>query len=245
MISRAPKIIPYKCIIFLAMLFVTVDLAAVSVAYRMVELNSLFELNSAATFIFPVTYALGDIITEVYGYSMARKLIWLSLGLQFIFALMVTAAIHLPNPGYYLSANAYYTVFGSILRFVAAGTIANVVSNFMNIYIVSKLKIPLEGRLFWIRSILSTIVSGFLMVTIIVAMGFSGKDIDFTKSWIMFKSTYSLEVVYAIILALPSAVIAKFLKKYEKVDVYDHDTNFNPFYFIRTAQINAPLTQKI
>lgn len=234
MISRVPKIIPYKFILFIAMLFVTVDLAAVSVAYKMVSLNFLFAINSGATFIFPLTYALGDIVADVYGYNMAKKLVWLSLFLQFIFASLITAVIHLPNPVYWNADHAYYLVFGSILKFVLAGTAANLVSNFMNIYIVSKLKIPFEGKLFWLRSLISTVISGFFLVAIVIAIGFSGNELDLAQSWVMFKSTYSLELLYAFILVIPAAMVTKFLKRVENVDVYDNDTNFNPFNFKET-----------
>lgn len=231
MLSKVPKIMPYKFILFLAMLFVTIDLAAVSVAYKMVSLNLLFAINSGATFIFPMTYALGDVITEVYGYNMARKLIWLSLFLQFVFASLVTIVIHLPNPAYWDGETAYFLVFGSVVKFVLAGTAANLVSNFMNVYIVSKLKIPFEGKLFWLRSLFSTVVSGFFLVTIVIAIGFSGKELNLAQSWIMFKSTYSLELLYALILVIPAALTTKYLKRIENVDVYDNDTNFNPFNF--------------
>jgi len=231
MITTTPKIIPYKYILFLSMLFVTIDLAAVSMAYKMVALNFLVAINSGATFIFPMTYSLGDVITEVYGYNMARKLIWLSLCLQFIFAILVTIVIHLPSPSFWQGEYTYMAVFGSILRFIAAGTVANIVSNFMNIYIVSKLKIPFEGKLFWVRSILSTIVSGFLLTAIIIVLGFSGEEMNFAKSWIMFKSTYFLEIVYAFALVIPAALTATFLKRAENIDVYDYHTNFNPFKF--------------
>lgn len=239
MLPKTPKIMPYKYILFLAMLFVTIDLAAVSVAYKMVGFNFLFEINSGATYIFPMTYALGDIITEVYGYNMARKLIWISLLLQFIFSLLITVVIHLPTPHFWNGNAAYIDVFGTILRFVLAGTVANIVSNFMNVYIVSKLKIPFEGKLFWVRSILSTMISGFLLGAIIVGMGFAGKDINsLTQTWIMFKSTYSLEVFYALALVIPAALTARFLKRAENVDVYDYHTNFNPFIFKSTLNLN-------
>lgn len=231
MTSTTPKVMPYKYILFLSMLFITIDLAAVSVAYKMVSLNDLLKINSAATFIFPVTYALGDIVTEVYGYNMAKKLIWLSLFLQFIFSIIITAAIHLPSPDFFQNTDAYITVFGSITRFVIAGTAANIISNFINIYMISKLKIPFEGKYFWARSILSTITSGFLLVAIVMGIAFSGKGMDITQMWIMFKSSYSCEVIYAFILVIPAAFFARFLKINEKVDVYDHSTNFNPFCF--------------
>jgi uncharacterized integral membrane protein (TIGR00697 family) len=230
LISNIPKIIPYKYIIFISMLFITIDLASVSVAYKMVSLNYVFQILSGATFIFPLTYCLGDVVTEVYGYRMARNLIWLSLILQFIFALLVTIAIHLPNPEYWKDTPAYFIVFGSVMRFVIAGTLANVASNFINIYIVSKFKISMNGSLFWARSLISTVVGGFILVAIVVVAGFSGKDFDIHKSWILFKSTLSLEILYAILLVIPASVTASFLKKYEKVDVYDRDVHFNPFY---------------
>ena len=170
-----------------------------------------------------MTYALGDVIAEVYGYNMAKKLIWLSLFLQFVFASLVTIVIHLPNPVYWVGDSSYLLVFGSIIKFVLAGTVANVVSNFMNVYIVSKLKIPFEGKLFWLRSLLSTVISGFFLVVIVIAIGFSGKELDLAHSLIMFKSTYSVELIYALILVIPAALTAKFLKRVEKVDVQKRD----------------------
>ncbi|TAK72879.1 MAG: hypothetical protein EPO11_09450 [Gammaproteobacteria bacterium] len=240
MISKQPKVMPYKYIIPIAMAFITIDLAAVSVAYKMVYLNIIFEINSAATFIFPITYCLGDIVTEVYGYNMARTLIWYNLFLQFLFAILVTVAVHLPSPIFWSNGDAYIAVFGSILRFVIAGTIANIASNFMNIYIVSKLKIPFEGRFFWIRSILSTVVGGFVLVAIVIVVGFAGKDINVYQTWIMFKSTFSLEILYAFLLAIPAAIVAKFLKFSEKMDVYDYNIHYNPFRFKSPAKMEQP-----
>lgn len=227
--SQKPITIPYKYILFISMLFVTVDLAAVSVAYRMVSINHLLQILSGATFIFPLTYCLGDIITEVYGYHLAKRLIWLSLLLQFIFALLITAVLYLPAPFFWDNYNDYIHVFGSILRFVFAGTCANICSNFLNIYLVSKLKIPFEGKLFWLRSIISTVLGGFLLVSIVVLVGFSGGEMNLTNTWIMFKSTFSLEVIYAITLAIPATYITNFLKKQENIDVYDFNINYNPF----------------
>lgn len=228
--ARTPKVIPYRYILYISMLFMTVDLSAVAVAYKMVSINDLFQINSAATFIFPLTYCIGDIVTEVYGFNMAKALIWYSLLLQLIFGLLTTCAIHLPSPDFFQHDPAYGIVFGSILRFILAGTLANFTSSILNIYIVSKLKIPFEGKLFWLRSIFSTIFGGFIMVAIIM-MGFIGKDISISQLFTMFKSTFSLEVLYALMLAPPASIIANFLKEKEQIDVYDHHANYNPFNF--------------
>jgi hypothetical protein len=69
----------------------------------------------------------------------------------------------------------------------------------------------------------------------IIMISFVGKDINQSQIWIMFKSTFSLEVIYALSLAFPASIIANFLKRKEKVDVYDHDTNYNPFNFKLSA----------
>jgi uncharacterized PurR-regulated membrane protein YhhQ (DUF165 family) len=160
---------------------------------------------------------------------MAKNLIWLSLLLQFIYAILITIDIHLPISPYWEDADSYSIVFGSVIRFVTAGTLANLSSNFINIYLVSKLKIPFEGKLFWLRSIISTIFGGFIMVSLIIVIGFTGDKINIHQSWIMFKSTFSLEILYAFLLVIPAASLAGFLKKTENIDVYDYDTNFNPF----------------
>lgn len=229
--EQTPKMLPYKYILFIAMLFITIDLAAVSVAYKMVSINELLQLNSGATFIFPLTYCVGDIVTEVYGYRLARSLILHSLMLQIVFGVMVTLAIHLPSPISWSHQASYNVVFSSILRFILAGTMANLISSLLNVYIVSKLKIPFEGKLFWLRSILSTIFGGFIMVTIIM-LSFVGDHITTMDDiMIMFKSTFALEVLYAIILAIPASVIANYLKQSEKIDTYDYNTNYNPFSF--------------
>ncbi len=176
-------------------------------------------------------FTLGDIITDVYGYNMAKRLIWLSLGLQFIFALLITGVIYLPKPDYWINEQAYFTVFGSILRFVFAGTLANLASNFLNIYVISKLKIPLEGKLFWLRSLISTLLGGFILTAIVLVVGFYGNEVNLPALWVLFKSTYLLEIFYAMILILPASLITGFLKRAEGVDVYDKNTNFNPFNF--------------
>lgn len=229
MISKVAKKIPYKYIIFLSMLFVSIDLSAVAVAYRMVSLNSILQFNSGATYIFPLTYCLGDIITEVYGYKLARNLIWYSLFLQFLYAVLITIVIHMPVPTNWVRGVFFQEVFGETIRFIIAGTVANIASNFINIYLVSKLKIPFEGKLFWLRSIASTVISGFTLSALIVLIAFMGSKSTTSDSFIMFKSTFALEIIYAIILAFPAHFIAKYLKKSEGVDVYDLQTNFNPF----------------
>ena len=227
MLSRQPKEINLKYILPLALLYITIYLAADSVCYKIVALGSIIE--PGPPFIFPLSYAIGDIIAEVYGYSLARKIIWLTLVFQLIYALMVTFVIKLPHPSFWTLQSAYNDVFGGILRFVIAGSVSVLASHFFNIYIFSKLKILLQGKHFYLRFITSSAIGGLVLVLIIILFGYAGR-VDSKTAFNMFFSIYILELLYACFTAWPAWMICGYLKIKEKLDVYDTSTNFNPFY---------------
>jgi len=132
--EKKAKNINLKYILPLALLFMTIYLAADSVAYKMVILGS--ALEPGPPFIFPLTYAISDIIAEVYGLSLAKKIIWMTLAFQLFYALAITAIINLPSPAFWHDEASYQVVFGHILQFVLSGTLATVLSSFTNIYII-------------------------------------------------------------------------------------------------------------
>ena len=226
MLSREPRSLNLKFILPLALLYLTIYLAADSVAYKMIALG--VTLAPGPPFIFPFSYAIADIIAEVYGYSLARKIIWLTLAFQFLYAILVTLVVKLPHPGFWAMQSAYDQVFGHLIRFVCAGFLSIVCSHFVNIYIFSKWKILLNGKHFWLRSIGASAVSGFVLISIIMLFGYSGM-LDTRSAINMFFSIYGLELLYACITAWPAWLISGFLKIKEQLDVYDIHTNFNPF----------------
>jgi uncharacterized integral membrane protein (TIGR00697 family) len=228
MLSREPRSINLKFIIPLALLYLTIYLASCSVAYKMVALGVM--ILPGPPFIFPLSYAIGDIIAEVYGYTLAKQIIWLTLLFEFLYAILVTTIIKLPHPPFWLIQNSYDNVFEHILRFVFAGTLAVLSSHFLNIYIFSKWKILLKGKFFWLRSIGASAIGGFVLILIIIIFGYSG-IVDVHSAIIMFFSIYALELVYACLTAWPAWLISGFLKLKENLDVYDINTNFNPFNF--------------
>jgi uncharacterized PurR-regulated membrane protein YhhQ (DUF165 family) len=116
------------------------------------------------------------------------------------------------------------------MRFVLAGFVAVLSSHLINIYAFSKWKILLHGKYFWLRSICASAIGGFVLVTVIMLLGYSG-TVDFHSGMIMFVSIYSLELLYACLTAWPAWLLSGFLKIREKLDVYDTSTNFNPFKF--------------
>lgn len=217
-----------KYLLPLMMLYLMATLAADVVANKFVTFGPLLE--SGATLIFPLTYLIGDVVTEVYGYQVARKFIWLNLICEFIFALLVLLVINLDSPPGIPHQAEFKASLGNILRFVASGVIANIVSDFLNVYLISRWKVFMKGRYFWLRSIASTAVSELLLVVICGFSAFTGTIAlhDVVK---VAASAYVLEIAYAILFVWPGWWLILFLKKAEGLDVYDYKVNYNPFYY--------------
>jgi hypothetical protein len=133
-----------KYLLPLMMLYLMATLAADVVANKFVTFGPLLE--SGATLIFPFTYLIGDVVTEVYGYQVARKFIWLNLTCEFIFAILVLLVINLDSPAYIPHQAEFKYSLGNMLRFVVSGVIANIISDFLNVYLVSRWKIFMKGR---------------------------------------------------------------------------------------------------
>jgi len=227
-LSRTPVGFKFKYLPFIMLLYISIYLASAAVAYKLVMIGPILE--PGPPFIFPVTYVIADIIAEVYGYTIAKKIIWLTLLCELIFALLVTFVVNLPAPGFWHHQAAYNQVFGHTIRFVLSGIFAVLASNFINVYLISKIKILMKGKYFWLRSIISSGVGGLVLVFIIIVFGYMG-TVSFKEAVEMFFFIYLLEFLYSCVLAWPAWFIAGFLKFKEKLDVYDINTNFNPFKF--------------
>lgn len=217
-----------KYILPIIMLYLMATLAADVVAYKFVAFGPLIE--SGATLIFPFTYLLGDVVTEVYGYSTARKFIWLNLICELIFALLIIGVIRLDSPAFWSYQSDFEHSLGNVLRFVISGIIANIISDFFSVYIISKGKIFMKGKHFWFRSIASTCISELLLVVITGFSAFTGTTSLLNVAKIA-GSAYILEIAYACIFVWPGWMLIIFLKKAEKIDVYDYNIDYNPFRY--------------
>lgn len=217
-----------RFIVPIAMLFVTASLAADAIAYKLIGIGPILE--PGATIIFPLTYLIGDIVTEVYGYEMAKRLIWYGLAAEFIFAFLIKGVLMLPGASFWHFQRSYDIVLGSLPRFVFAGLIGDLASSFLNAYVVSKTKIFMKGKYFWIRSIVATAISEFALVILTAFVAFTGK----LPGWEMIKlfiSAYGLEIVYAFVFVWPGWMLVKALKRWERIDAFDYDVSYNPFKF--------------
>jgi len=185
----------------------------------------------AAIVIFPISYIFGDILTEVYGYRQARKVIWLGFlcNLIAVFAFWVAGRIPALDSGV---QNAYERILGYTPRLLAASFLAYLVGEFANSFVLAKMKIWTKGRFLWTRTIGSTIVGEGLDATVFIIIAFGG-----TLSWPLIVGIilthWLVKTGYEVVATPFTYRVVNFLKRKEGVDTYDYDTNFNPFLVTR------------
>lgn len=216
----------FKFSYFLLAIFITCQLATVCLANCFIKIGPLLE--PGGIFVFPLIFPILDIVGEVYGYSYPRTFIWLGLVCSLIFASLVTLISYMPHPGYFKDAAAYQTVFEPTLRYVISGFFAAFLGEFLNIYLLAKWKITFKGRYFIPRSIVSTAIGQIVLSIVVDFMAFSGK-MPLESLIGMIFAGWLWKMSYELILVVPSWFVVAKLKKLEKVDFYDKNTNFSPF----------------
>jgi uncharacterized integral membrane protein (TIGR00697 family) len=206
-------------------LFVTTLITANITAVKLVGFWGL--VVPAGVVVFPISYICGDVLTEVYGYRVARRVIWLG----FLCNLLAVAAIILggllPAAPVFEAQEAYERILGYTPRLLAASFIAYLVGEFANSFVLAKMKIATNGRWLWSRTIGSTLVGQGLDSLVFVVLAFVGTIplgvmiVAIVTQW-LFKSVYEA-------LATPlTYVVVNYLKRFDGLDVYDRDTSFNP-----------------
>jgi len=184
----------------------------------------------AGVLFFPISYVFGDVLTEVYGYARSRRVIWAGFaGLAFA-AFMAWIVVMLPSAPFWKNQSAYEIAFGSTWRIAAASLIAFVCGEFVNSFVLAKMKILTQGRWLWTRTIGSTIFGEGVDSLIFYPLAFWGSGLipDDRLAQIMlvqFVSKVGVEVAFT---PLTYAVVG-WLKRAEHEDYYDRDTDFNPF----------------
>jgi len=231
--NKSPLELNSKFILVLAMLYTTVILAADVVAFRFDNFFGLIE--SGATIIFPLSYIIGDVTCEVYGWNISMKIVWFGLLCEAVFSLLIMLVIFISpaGPGEYQSE--YNHVLGNIPLFVVAGIISNAVAGLLNVYFISKWKLLMSGKAFWLRSIIATCISELILILITGLIAFVPiLKIELTMDIIY--NAYILELIYAFIFVIPAYFIVNLLKKYEGIDAYDYGVSYNPFNFINKKE---------
>ena len=182
----------------------------------------------AGIVIFPISYVIGDVLTEVYGYSAARRVIWLGFGANLLFVVAASVAGVLPAPGFWQHQEAYDQILGQAPRILAASFLAFLVGEFVNSYVLAKMKIMTQGRWLWTRTIGSTVIGQACDSAIFVTIAFAGVLPTSALLGIVV-TQWIAKCLYETAATPLTYLVVAYLKRKEGVDTYDHGTRFNPF----------------
>jgi uncharacterized integral membrane protein (TIGR00697 family) len=205
--------------------FVTCLITANIIAVKLIDLFGL--VLPAAIFIFPLSYITGDVLTEVYGYRQARKVIWLGFLCNVLVVFAIWVAQVLPAASFWDGQKAYERILGYTPRILAASFLAYLVGEFANSFVLAKLKIATQGRWLWMRTIGSTLVGQGLDSVVFIFLAFAGAipvhalTQAIVTQWLA-KSAYEAAVTPF------TYLVVNFLKRREGLDTYDYQTRFNP-----------------
>ena len=209
--------------VFITVLFVTCLLTANIVGVKVWGAGSI--VLPAAVILFPFSYIFGDILTEVYGYKQARKVIWLGFLCNLIFVIFAWLGQLLPPAPLWTGQDAYITILGYTPRLLAASFLGYLVGEFSNSFVLAKMKILTKGRWLWSRTISSTIVGEGLDTVIFIIGAYIGAA--FFTPW-MILWHWGAKVMIEVVFTPLTYVVVNYLKKNEFIDTYDYQTNFNP-----------------
>ena len=185
----------------------------------------------AGILFFPLSYVIGDVLTEVYGYARARRCIWAGTAALLFMAIMAMLVVALPPAPDWTGQAAYEQVFGQVPRIVFASILAFWAGEFANSLVLAKMKIWTEGRRLWTRTIGSTVVGQGVDSLIFYPLAFWGA-VGWTNDLVIkvLITQWVLKVSWEAILTPATYAVVGFLKGREGVDVYDERTDFSPFH---------------
>ncbi len=221
---------------FLVGVFAAILVVSNIIAVKLVDLWGM--VLPAAVVLFPLAYILGDVVTEVYGYAAARRMIWTGFAANLLAVLAIWAAVVLPAASFWdaglgsraTAQAAFRAFFGFTPRLLGASFAAYLVGEFLNAYIMAKLKVRTEGRFLWLRTISSTIVGEGIDASTFITLAFYG--IIPTSGLLQAAVSQWLAKVAYETLATPfTYFVANALKRMEGIDTFDRQTNFSPWVF--------------
>ena len=216
----------YKYFDLIMALFVAVLLISNIASTKILRLGP-FTFDGG-TLLFPVSYIFGDILTEVYGYRRSRRVIWVGFGCAALMALVLAIVGALPPAEGWPYQDAYEAILGTTPRIVLASLIAYFAGEFSNSYTLARMKVLTEGRWLWTRTIGSTLVGQGVDTVLFVTIAFAG-TLPWSLFWSIIISNYVFKCGLEAVMTPVTYRVTEFLKREENEDVYDVDTDFNPF----------------
>jgi queuosine precursor transporter len=215
--------------LLLVALFITTLITANITAVKLVSVFSL--VVPAAIVIFPLSYIVGDVLTEVYGYRQARRVIWLGFGCNLLAVTAIWLGQVLPPAVFWEGQAAYERILGSTPRLLVASFLAYLVGEFANSFVLAKLKIATQGRQLWLRTIGSTLVGQGLDSLIFITLAFAG-TLPVAGLITAILTQWLVKSLYETMVTPLTYAVVNFLKQREGVDVFDDDTQFKPLLVV-------------
>ena len=182
----------------------------------------------AGILFFPLGYVIGDVLTEVYGFARARRVIWAGFVALIFMAFMSWVVVSLPPAAGWEGQAAYESVFGQVWRIVIASITAFWVGEFVNSYVMARMKILTRGKHLWSRTIGSTFVGQGVDSLIFYPLAFWGVWENEAVIAVMF-TNWLLKVLWEVVLTPVTYAVVGWLKRREGVDLFDENTDFSPF----------------
>jgi len=206
-------------------IFITCLIAANIAAVKLVNVLGL--ILPAGIIIFPISYIFGDILTEVYGYRQARRVIWLGFLCNLLVVVAIWVGQVLPPASFWNGQTAYERILGYTPRLLLASFLAYLGGEFANSFVMAKMKIATRGRWLWTRTIGSTLIGEGLDSLVFMTIAFVG-EIPMAVLALAIVTQWLAKSVYEATATPLTYVAVRFLKRREEIDVYDYDTRFNP-----------------
>lgn len=234
MTTSAPR--NYRYLDIITALFVTVLIVS-NIASTKILLFGPFTFDGG-TIIFPLSYIFGDILTEIYGYKRSRRVIWTGFACLVLTALALTGVQLLPpaadwaRPDLGLNSasqmqTAYDALLGQTWRIVLGSLLAYWVGEFVNSYLLAKIKLKTQGKHLWARTITSTLAGEGLDTIVFIAVAFAG-TMPNDLLWSIFISNYVFKVGVEVLFTPITYQVVNLLKRLEQEDYFDWTTDFNP-----------------
>jgi uncharacterized integral membrane protein (TIGR00697 family) len=224
--------ISYRLVIIIAV-FITCLITANIIAVKVIHIGSF--IMPAAIFVFPISYIFGDVLTEVYGYRVARRVIWLGFACNLVFVFFAWIGQILPAASFWGDQAAYETILGYTPRLLAASVCGYLVGEFVNSYILARMKILTRGRWLWSRTIGSTIAGEGVDTAIFITLAYIGTEATVPT---MILTHWTAKVLIEAIFTPATYAIVNRLKHQESIDTYDYQTRYNPFMITEKEKVS-------
>ena len=215
-----------KIFIILGSLNITCLLISNIITIKTINISVL--IFTAVDILFPITYILNDVFTEVYGFKKARFIIWISFFCNLLMVIIFGITIALPVDETFEMQSALVNILGSTPRILFASFISFLIGNFANSIVLSKMKVKTKGKYLALRTITSTLIGEGLDTLLFIPIVFIG-TLDLKSILFLMIDTYILKVLLEVVLTPITYKVVKFIKRKENVDTFDNEVKYKIF----------------